>query len=138
MQVFLIILLVVFIIWPLVREPVSRWFSTFMARRAEDMMRRMMGMPTRKEERRRRKKAERDRRKRGSAASPSGTRNQKGGMRAAEMMKKVAVDVEYTEIKEFESTTITEEKNGKTRIVIEEQITDAEYTEIKGSRTSGN
>jgi len=49
MGVFLIILLLLLILWPWISPYVTRWIRMFMARRAEDMMRRMMGMPSRKE-----------------------------------------------------------------------------------------
>ena len=111
------------------REPVSRWFSGFMARRTEDMMRRMMGMPSRKEEKRQNKK----RKERASASQKKTGRNSGKAPKPhpAEMMKSVAEDVVFTEIKEFESRTIIENDGENTRIVVEEQITDVEYTEIK-------
>lgn len=129
MLYFLLILLILFVIWPLIREPVLRWFNSFMSRRAEDMIRRMMGMPSRKEERRQRKQREKDQaRNRGTKGSPrSGTSE----VHPAAMMKQVAVDVEYTEIKEFESRTSVEQEGDKTKIIYEEQVTDAEFIEIK-------
>lgn len=102
-----------------------------MSRRTEDMIRRMMGMPTRKEEKRRRK--EQDRRRKTSGRNGYGpTRHPQN--HPAEMMKSVAVDVEYTEIKEFNSTTIVEDQNDNTKIITEEQITDVEFTEIKSKQ----
>lgn len=129
MGYFLLILILIFILWPLMREPASRWFSGFMARRTEDMMRRMMGMPSRKEEKRQNKK----RKERTSASQKKTGRNSGKASKPhpAEMMKSVAEDVVFTEIKEFESRTIIESDGENTRIVVEEQITDVEYTEIK-------
>lgn len=129
MGYFLLILILIFILWPLMREPVSRWFSGFMARRTEDMMRRMMGMPSRKEEKRQNKK----RKERASASQKKTGRDSGKALKPhpAEMMKSVAEDVVFTEIKEFESRTIIESDGENTRIVVEEQITDVEYTEIK-------
>lgn len=125
-----IIVVLVFVLWPVVREPVSRWFSGFMARRTEDMMRRMMGMPSRKEERRRQK--ENQRRKSSFERGGGDRANSNSASRhTVELMKSVAVDVEYIEIKEFESKTIIEENSDGTRIVLEEQISDVEFTEIR-------
>lgn len=130
MQYVLIILILLFLVWPLIKGPVTRWFRTFMAHRTEDMMRRMMGMPSRKEERRRRKKEEKERRKSNfSAGGPHGARRHR--VNPAAMMREVAVDVEYTEIKEFESRTSIDETEGTTKIICEEQISDAEFIEIK-------
>lgn len=102
-----------------------------MSRRAEDMMRRMMGMPSRKEEKRRQRQQERQ----ASGDSQRGQqtrRHRSPSVRAAQLMRQVAVDVDYTEIREFRSQTIIDpEPRGKHRIVLEEQVSDVEYTEIK-------
>ena len=131
MWFFLTVLLVIFLLWPYLKGPATRWFSGFMARRTEDMMRRMMGMPTRKEQRRQQKKA---------AARTSDSRFQRRNRskkagpnlrRTAELMRAIAVDVEFVEIKEFSTATIVDETGNKTRIIIEEQISDVVFTEIK-------
>ena len=106
-----------------------------MARRAEDMMRRMMGMPSRKEEERARRKAGRESRG-GSATHRRGDDTQRRHRRpqvdAADLLNSVAEDVEYTEIREFDSTTIiSEDPDGHRAEYREEQVSDAEYVEIK-------
>lgn len=135
MGIFLIILLLICLFWPWISKWVGRWVQGFMARRFEDMTRRMMGMPSRKEERRRNRNSEtnggngrrRDARR----------RHRRPTENAADIMKTVAEDVEFTEVREFESTTITEETiSGGTRtrrVYREEQVSDAEFVEIKGS-----
>ena len=129
MLVFLIIIFVLFLIWPWIKQPVSNWFSRFMANRTEDMMRRMMGMPSRKEERKRQKQAAKNNKgRRGAYRRQQHTDNRK---RTASLMREVAVDVEYTEVKEFSSTTILQEDRQGSKVIIEEQITDAEYIEIR-------
>ena len=108
-----------------------------MSRRAEDMMRRMMGMPSRKEERRKAKRQSAgdgfSRTRTGSAGSAGNAhrRHRPPTADAAAILKSVAEDVEFTEIREFESTTIADERKGEQRIYREEQVTDAEFTEIK-------
>lgn len=130
MGYFLILLLIIFLCWPWISKWLGGWFSKFMARRTEDMMRRMMGMPPLKEEERRRRKAQKE----ASASSHSSRRRHRPATEdAAGMMKSVAEDVEFTEIHEFESTTITENdpRTGTRRVYREEQVTDAEFVEIK-------
>ena len=55
---------------------------------------------------------------------------------AAAIMKDVAEDVEFTEMREFESESILEESDARRsrRIYREEQVSDAEYTEIHAKR----
>ena len=130
----LAIILIIFIALYLLREPISRWLSGFMARRAEDTMRRMMGMPSRKEERRKAKRQSAGdgfSRTRTGSAGNARRRHRPPTADAATILKSVAEDVEFTEIREFESTTIADERKGEQRIYREEQVTDAEFIEIK-------
>lgn len=131
MGIFLIFLLIVALLWPYIMRLLRR----YMAGRAEDMMRRMAGMPTRKEERRRARK------NRAAASGGNGPRQESRRHRApsqdaASIMKDVAEDVEFTEIREFESESILEEEDSKRarRIYREEQVSDVEFTEIRTKR----
>lgn len=127
MGVALIIIILICAFWP----AIVRLLQRFMARRAEDMVRRMAGMPSRKEEKRRRRQQQQQQRQNGSRrhGSPG---NPGEGVRA---MKEYAEDVAFTEIREFSSDeVIAEEETGKNRRVYrEEQVSDAEYVEIKTS-----
>lgn len=121
---FLLILILIFLLWPLI----MRWMQGFMARRAEDMLRRMAGAPSRKEEQKYRKKTENE--KRGRPYSSDRRRH------PAKIMNEVAEDVEYTEIVEYSETTI-EVGTGPERhqrIYRESQVEDVKYTEIKVSK----
>lgn len=134
MGVFLIILLVIVLLWPWISRFVTRWLQEFMSRRAEDMLRRMMGMPTRKEERRRaRRNAEENRRTAASGRSGGSAprRHRAPVADAAQMLRSVAEDVEFTEIREFDSATIADSDGRERRIYREEQVSDVEFTEIK-------
>ena len=107
-----------------------------MARRAEDMMRRMMGMPSRKEEERARRKAGRESRSGGSSTHRCGEGTRRHHRQpqtdAADLLNSVAEDVEFTEIREFDSTTIISDDTDGHRVEYrEEQVSDAEYVEIK-------
>lgn len=120
---FVIVILLLILLWNLLKGPVARWVSKFIAHRTEDAVRRMMGMPTRKEEQKRRKEAEkRARRGKGGASKEH---------HPAVLMKRVAEDVEYTEFTEYERTEIIEDDGKTRRVIVEEQISDAEYIEIK-------
>lgn len=127
---FLIILILIVILWPWI----TKWAKGFMSRRAEDAIRRMMGMPSRKEEQRRRKENEKkqaatSQRNRRQAAEQEREADRKEAVRS---MKENAVDVEYTEYKEFSQTEIAvEDSEGNTRIYTESQVTDVEFVEIK-------
>lgn len=130
---FLIVLILIVILWPWI----TKWVKGFLSRRTEDAIRRMMGMPSRKEEKRRRKENEKkqaaaaQRNKRQTAA-----RERDAGRRdAVRSMKENAVDVEYTEYKEFSQTKITlEDDCGNARTYTESQVSDVEFVEIKDSK----
>lgn len=140
MGVTLVVILIIFLGWPWISKWLGRLFSWYMSRKAEDMMRRMMGMPSRSEERKARRKAEREQ-DQGATEGPerSWGRKRTSGQRyhrparedAADLMRSVAEDVDYTEIREFESTHIAVDRNGERTTYDEEQVSDAEYTEIK-------
>lgn len=105
-----------------------------MATRAEDMVRRMAGMPTRKEEQRRRKQNEKENRR--NQTTRNGNRNHrsyyKRGEDGVKSMKEYAEDVEYTEIKEYsESTILKQDETGHSHIYNESQVSDVEFIETK-------
>lgn len=130
MGVVLIIIIVIFLCWPMI----IRWLQRFMARRAEDMVRRMAGMPSRKEEERRRRRQEKQtgstRERYSSSGQARHHRADGGGLRA---MREYAEDVAFTEIKEYSSSEFTDDnlKTRQRRIYREEQVSDAEFVEIK-------
>lgn len=101
-----------------------------MSRRAEDMIRRMAGMPSRKEEQRRAKASQNDRRRR-QQEHRSYQEHKAEREAALKSMRESAVDVEYTEIREYSEETVIE-GNGprrEKRVYRESQVTDAEWTE---------
>lgn len=129
MGIFLIILILIFLFWPWI----VKWFRGFMARRAEDALRRMMGMPSRKEERRRAQAAGRgDSGGRKSASRANAYSQHHESVSVAAVMRQYAEDVEYTEYHEYSSEEIIGEGvRVKThREYHESQISDAEYVEI--------
>lgn len=135
------IILVVLFLLIVMRPVLQRWFGPMLQRWAigkmEDRMRRMAGMPTRKEERKARRQA-RKREQQGAenfrrAAGGRRAGRQQGRSAVGSTLQSYAEDVEFTEIKahSHEINIGVSEKDGTERIVVEEQIEDVEFTEIR-------
>ncbi len=97
-------------------------------------MRRQMGLPSRKEEKRSRKKSVREESSDKSYFRQS-RRQQRHPSPHIPFPKEQAVDVEFTEYREFSQTIITGSVNKKNKShtsshVVEQQIEDVEFTEI--------
>ena len=122
MATFLIILLVLWLLWPYI----MKWIQRLMARRAEDILRRMTGQPTRREERRRRRQAGRN-----STGRPESQRAPE--IHPARMMREVAEDVQFTEELDYSESRLDfeEETPRDRREYHERQVEDAQYTEIR-------
>ena len=141
MDVFFGVILVLVFLFIVMRPMLQRWFGPALQRwimgKWEDRMRRMAGMPTRKEERQAQKRARR-RQKSGAenfrrAASGSRRSHQSPGRAVGSTLQQFAEDVEFTEVKSFsqEINIGVSQEQGKERVVVEEQIEDAEYIEIE-------
>lgn len=144
---FVVILLILVLIWMIFGDRISAWFRRRMMESVEDRIRQSMGMPSRKEQRRREQEAaKRQRRNDGKFHRPDSNNASYGRSNSnpyqeaphSILPKEYAEDVEYTEYKEFSSTTtVTSETKSDgsttTRVVIEEQVTDVEFVEIKES-----
>lgn len=126
---FLGILIIVILVVSLFGDRISQWFKGFMARRAEDAMRRMMGMPSRKEERRARKEAQQRAERFHSAGGHTyNPRRDNGPIIPGEY----AEDVEFVEIKEYSETTrIHADEQEAGEVYHESQVEEADYIEIK-------
>lgn len=136
--IILVILFLVIMLGPILRRLFVPMIHRWIMGKMEDKVRRMAGMPTRKEERMARKQARR--RENGGAArfrkaaEKSRARNrQRQPHSTIGLLNSLAEDVEFTEIREYSQyVEIGKSTNGKKdRIIIEEQIEDAEFTEIK-------
>lgn len=130
---FVIILIVVILIITLFGDRISRLIREFIAHRTEDVIRRMMGMPTRKEEKRARKERGNAYKRATTGFSDNSSRHGHSAETEKPLIpKEYAEDVEFIEIKDYSSKTIVEDTNGgKTRIYHESQVEEAEYVEIK-------
>lgn len=130
MTLFFIIILLIILFWPWI----SRWIQRYMARRAEDMVRRMAGMPSRKEEERRRKQQQKEyqRRQTQEESFHRQYRYTPQDTDGVKSMQEYAEDVEFTEIKEYSENTVFEQDDKEhTRIYRESQVSDVEFTETK-------
>jgi len=130
LAIFLLIIIITFIFWPWI----SKWLKVFMAHRAEDMVRRMTGMPSRKEEEKRRRQQEKressNGRKRGYGYN-TGFYDSSTSDNSIKNMQRYAEDVEFTETIEYSGDSIPEDDNNSRRVYRESQVSDAEYDEIK-------
>lgn len=130
----ILILIVVFfwLIWPLI----SRWLKRKAMERAEDYMRKSMGMPPR--DKKKKNQSDNTSQTQGGYYYQRQRRNPFGQDRYGNeplIPKEYAEDVEFTETKDYSST----ESNGKTGEKIEtyheSQVSDAEWTEVKKHRS---
>lgn len=116
------IILIVFLLWP----QITRWITRLMMRSWEKKLRKMAGQF-------------------GGATPPPNEGKRHGGRRQkgdtpppqprpkhpARMMKEVAEDVQYTEVREYSQTTIHTESGDTSTTYTETQVEDVKFTEIK-------
>lgn len=126
MAIALLILLLLFLLWP----TIMRWLRGYMSRKAEDYLRRMSGMPPREKNSRKSRTS--------TSGSTAGSESRRG--RAAThdddpiIPREYAEDVEFVEVKEYsESVSIGEDSSGVS-YTVESQVSDVEYREIKTSK----
>lgn len=143
MDAFFGILIVIFLLLMILGPALRRWVvplvQNWMLGRMEDNMRRMAGMPTRKEEKKARKRREASKgrgsrsRQRASAYEASSSQAHREAMN---MLRVVAEDVEFTEIREFSEEINIGESSARKRVEfkVESQVEDAEFTEIKSPK----
>lgn len=123
---FIAIILLIIIVWLVFGETIKRALYGFLARKAEDSLRRSMGMPPRKEQKKNRR--QRQENSSGRSAAYHATGRSDGPV----IPKDYAEDVEYVEIKSYsEDTVIREDATGRQTVVeSESQIEEAEVISI--------
>lgn len=122
----ILILVVIFfwLIWP----TVSRYLKRKAMEKAEDYVRRSMGMPPRD------KKNSRSAQDSYYQKQRRNQQNNPGNKKEEPLIpKEYAEDVEFVEIKDYSETTYHKKADG-TKIYHESQITDVEWTEVQKSR----
>ena len=142
MSIFLIIIIIGIVCWPWI----SRWLRGYMARRAEDYLRRATGMPPRpgsREEKRQQRATRQNAAGTGNSSSNSyysrRSRSQKRASRNPNepiIPKEYAEDVEFVETKSYTETTIGETTGRNARQYAESQVSDVEFVEIKEKRSA--
>lgn len=137
---FLVIILVTIAFWLIFSPYIKPWLRRRAERKLTDYLRSQMGMPTEKEMRKAQKEAEkREQRqnvKNGFWSRPRGATQQSSQHAPKEIIpREYAVDVEFTEVRQFSQTTIAADaasaKAKGRKVVVESQVSDVEYTEIK-------
>ncbi len=133
MTVFIILILIPLLLW-LLRPLIGRWIRRTIERKAEDMLRRAAGMPPR------------DKKQRSKDASAEDDSSYDTGYRTSahhagygyerydgrKIPREYAEDVEFTEYRDYSSDTkIRTSDTGEQSIVIEKQVTDVQWEEIK-------
>lgn len=131
MGIALIVILIILLMWP----TIMKWISRFMARRAEDYLRKATGMPPRPGSRQAKKEA----RQRANAANQQ--RRAYGRQYANQdydpdgpiIPREYAEDVEFVETKNYSETNIgTVDSDGRRHVRYHEsQVSDVEWEEIK-------
>ena len=133
---FLLVLLIIIAVWLIFSPYIKPWLRRRAERKLADYLRAQMGMPTEKETRRARREADRHRttsgNKKGFWTRPAYNASASSQHAPDELIpREYAVDVEYTEIKQFSQTTIGKDAPEGKSFVTESQVSDVEYTEIK-------
>ena len=131
----LIIILIPLALW-LLRPLIRKWIYRTLERKAEDMLRRAAGMPPRGKKQRSNNAAEEDdgSYRAGSSSSSYHTGYGYGYERhdGPIIPREYAEDVEFTEYRDYSSDTkIRTSDTGEQSIVIEKQVTDVQWEEIK-------
>lgn len=133
-EIILIILFVLVLLWPFLSRTIAPLIQRWMFGKMEDHLRRMSGMPTRKEEKKARREAERQARRSDGGHGFGSRRSPRNVKSTISMLKYVAEDVEFTEVKDFGAEEVTTKTTVKVEYKIEQQIQDAEFEEIKDSK----
>lgn len=117
---FLLIVILLIILWPVWRVLFSRLLRWVMLY----FLKKQTGIDFGSDKKSRKSKNKKEQRQR----EHSRRRNQ-----GPIIPKEYAEDVEFTEIREFQDTTIIEESAAGTRVYHESQVSDVEFVEIKTS-----
>ncbi len=125
--IWLIIIIGLILALPTISRRVSGFVRQWIARAVERRIRRMMGIPP---------EPEKNRRSSARSARQNHTEETRGrqaghGQHEPLIPKEYAVDVEYTEIREYSSRTEIHPDPDGVRVVTESQVTDAEYVVIR-------
>lgn len=131
----LLILILIFIGFPIIWRWLKPYFFRWMQHRTEDYVRNAMGMPPRDKSK---KQSSRRQSYSSSGAYSSGGYGQRtrgrGHSSGPLIPKEYAVDVEFTEIRSYSSEEIIASDGNNVSYKVESQVSDAEIIEIRKDR----
>ena len=142
---FLVFILILISLWLIFGRAIRAWIQRRAEEKLADFLRAQMGMPSAKEQRKAQKAAEKAARRNGESSGsywtrPAQPRQPRYLSGSPIIPKEYAVDVEFTEIREFQQTTILDSAAAKEnssstsshrkRTKEEGQVSDVEYTDI--------
>lgn len=142
---FLVFILILISLWLIFGRAIRAWIQRRAEEKLADFLRAQMGMPSAKEQRKAQKAAEKAARRNGASSGsywtrPAQPRQPRYPSGSPIIPKEYAVDVEFTEIREFQQTTILDSASSQSnssstsshrkRIKEEGQVSDVEYTDI--------
>lgn len=116
------IILIVFLLWPQITRLITRLMMRSWEKKLRKMAEQFGGGATTGNE----GKRSGSRRHKEKNPQPRNTK-----LHPARMMKEVAEDVQYTEVREYSQTTIHTESEGSSSTYTETQVEDVKFTEIK-------
>lgn len=132
---FITVLLIIIALWLIFAPYIKPWLRRRAESKLHDYLRAQMGIPTEKEQRRARREAQKKQKhsygKRGFWSRPEHREDPTLHAPAEIIPREYAVDVEFTEIRQFSQTTIATDSSSGSSFVAESQVSDVEYTEIK-------
>ena len=130
----LLILILIFIGFPILWRWLRPFLYRWMQRRTEDYMRRAMGMPPR-DRSQSRSNGKESRQSSGYSSHRSGRGSRQGRHTSGPIIpKEYAVDVEYTEIRSYSAEETIASEGQHISYSVESQVSDAEIIEISKER----
>lgn len=132
-----VILILLVVVLPYVYRWLRPYIYRWMQRRAENYMRRAMGMPPRgKSDSNKKDRSQRREEARGRSRGEGPEYGRRAYASPDEPLipKEYAEDVAFTEIHSYSEDTVIGEEEGHVRVKVESQVSDAEIIEIKKNR----
>ncbi len=112
---------------PYIARWVSRLVQEWVARKIRNKMREAMGMPPESKEERRAQREQFRQQQEEAAYARRRRRSSDPTFSLRRILHSYAVDIEFTEIREYSTRTEIHPEAGGARVIIENQVTDAEY-----------
>lgn len=121
MLTFIGIVIILWLLWPTLKK----WLAQYAANKTEDFLRKATGMPPRDKKRNHGNGAGRKANRKGNSGSPRAQNNE------PLIPRDYAEDVEFIETVDYPETNIAGDQTAKEKTMTENQVSDAEFVEIK-------